>query len=201
MKDECGAAGIYFVEDTFTADPKRVLALADAFKRPENADLLELEYLAYTRVSPLSDYTLDALASMNFISLFVGVESGSDKTLKDIRKGYTAEQAKETLKRIKSFGINYGAGFMIGFPHEDEDDIKRTWDFAMDLQHSYTYFQTYCGLPVSEIYYECQDLDLVEEWYGRIFAARTLHVSREKLREYEEAFPRNRYFQDWPEGE
>jgi len=200
LKDECNAAGIYFVEDTFTASPRRVFALEQILKRPENADLLELKYLAYTRVSPLSDKVLEALASMNFVSLFVGVESGSDRTLKEINKGYTAEKARRTLKRIRKFGIDYGAGFMIGFPHENEDDIKKTWDFAMDPQHSYTYFQTYCGLPISEIYYECQELGLVEEWIGRIFAAKTLHVSRERLRELEESFPRNKYFPDWPEG-
>lgn len=201
VRDTTNASGIYFVEDTFTADTKRVLALAEIFQKPENSDLLELDYLAYARISPLSNEVLEALASMNFRGLFLGIESGSDRTLKEIRKGYKVKTVNETLDRIKRVGIKFGSGFMIGFPHETEDDIKRTLDLAMDDRHSYVYFQTYCGLPVSELYYECQELDLVEEWFGRIFAARTLHVSRETLRQYEEEFPLNRDFKDWPVDE
>jgi radical SAM superfamily enzyme YgiQ (UPF0313 family) len=199
LKEYENAEGVSFIEDIFTGNSARIIDLSKEFLKSENSDLHKMRFQAYTRVFPLLNEVLDALQAMNFQNLFVGFESGSDKTLEEINKGYSNKISMYTINNLNRRKFKYGAGFMIGFPNETEEDIQKTIEMASMKNHSYSYLQVYCGFPTSLIYQQCIKEGLVEETFGTIFSSRTHHVSRERLREIEENFSRNRYFPDEPE--
>ncbi len=64
-------------------------------------------------------------------NLFVGLESGSDRTLKRMNKGFTAEQAAGFLKKLKSAGFFFGISMIIGYPGETERDFRESLDFII----------------------------------------------------------------------
>jgi len=72
---------------------------------------------------------LDKMAKSGCISIIYGVESGSEKVLRLMRKGYTPEVADRVLKDTHEAGIKVTGNFMFGFPGETEDDFRQTLDF------------------------------------------------------------------------
>ena len=78
----------------------------------------------------------------------VGVESGSDRILKRMRKSITTEEMKESISKVKRAGIDIGGFFIIGFPSETKEDILQTIEYSKSLELDrigVSYFQPYPG--------------------------------------------------------
>ena len=66
------------------------------------------------------------LKAAGFDKVFVGVESGSDAVLSEIRKGVTSSQVLEANRKLGKAGFQAVYAFMSGFPFESKDDVKAT---------------------------------------------------------------------------
>lgn len=81
-------------------------------------------------------FTQDILAIMRTsgcIVLNVGLESGSEKMVALMRKGFTIDQAKEFHKRAAIANIRIGLYIMLGFPGETEEDRDETFRFLREM--------------------------------------------------------------------
>jgi anaerobic magnesium-protoporphyrin IX monomethyl ester cyclase len=66
--------------------------------------------------------------------LFVGLESGNDKTLEHIHKPFSVDTAYKTVCRILDAGIPVKCYFILGFPGETEAEACDTVSFASHLK-------------------------------------------------------------------
>lgn len=87
------------------------------------------------------------------IKLIWGLESGSDKMLKFVDKGITSKMATDLLKLSHELGIWNQVEFIIGLPHETDEDVDATIKFIKDNKeyidvHSLNPFSLY---PASEL--------------------------------------------------
>lgn len=64
-------------------------------------------------------------------NLFVGLESGSDRTLKNMNKGFTAGDAVTFFKKLNHSGLFFGVSIIIGYPGETESDFTESLDFII----------------------------------------------------------------------
>jgi radical SAM superfamily enzyme YgiQ (UPF0313 family) len=64
-----------------------------------------------------------------FHTLNFGMESGSDRILKKMRKLYTAAEAEKVIRDTSAAGINVVLNFVVGFPGEEPEDFRQTLDF------------------------------------------------------------------------
>ncbi|MEW6087359.1 MAG: radical SAM protein [bacterium] len=64
-------------------------------------------------------------------NLFIGLESGSDKTLKNMNKGFTSKGAEEFFRKLKEAGLFFGISLITGYPGETEEDFKESLDFVI----------------------------------------------------------------------
>lgn len=64
-------------------------------------------------------------------NLFVGLESGCDKTLKNMNKGFTAKDAAGFFKKLNDAGLFFGISVIVGYPGETESDFKESLDFII----------------------------------------------------------------------
>jgi radical SAM superfamily enzyme YgiQ (UPF0313 family) len=81
-----------------------------------------------------------------------GIESGSDETLKLIKKGFTTDQARYAVEAAKNAGLEVLTYFMIGLPGETKDDVIRTIEFAIELDSDYATFSVTVPYPDTELY-------------------------------------------------
>lgn len=114
--------GIRFFDDVFTMDKKRVLEICDEINRRKLNFVWECE----ARANTIDEEMILAMkkAGCEFIDL--GIESGSDRILRNIKKQITVEQAIAAAKIIKKAGIGLKVFFMHGLPGETYEDIKKT---------------------------------------------------------------------------
>jgi radical SAM superfamily enzyme YgiQ (UPF0313 family) len=115
--------------------------------------------LSFTKVS-LED--LKELKNSGCFELFIGVESGSERILKNINKYSDISTIKSNIKKLFQVGINIKAYFILGFPQETVKDFELTYKLASYLKDesikygvvfriSIFQFRPYHG---TEIYYD-----------------------------------------------
>jgi hopanoid biosynthesis associated radical SAM protein HpnJ len=117
---------IFFDDDTFNIRKDRVMELSAKFKP------LKFQWSCTARDH--SDYeTLKAMADGGARLLIVGFESGDPQILKNIKKGATVEMARTFMKNCRKLGIRVHGDFIIGLPGETQDTIRKTIEFAKEL--------------------------------------------------------------------
>ncbi|MBR6928364.1 MAG: TRAM domain-containing protein, partial [Methanobrevibacter sp.] len=79
----------------------------------------------------------------NFIHL--PVQSGSDKVLKEMRRGHTISQYKEILSKFKNEipGITLAVDIIVGYPTETDDDFDETVKLLHEIKPSLIHLSKY----------------------------------------------------------
>ena len=140
------ANGIYFREDNFTYNRKRVLGICDLIKT------WKLEWVCESRVEHLDEELVKIMAEAGCKGMWFGTESGSNRVLKMMHKGVNKEKAVETFNLCCKYGIKTGASFMLGIPGETRKEMYETLRFANSLDSYWTWFNYYLGIPGSDLY-------------------------------------------------
>lgn len=82
----------------------------------------------------------------------VGIESGSPRILKEIRKQITPELVREKVGILRKGGIEVIGFFMLGFPGETAAEVRHTVSFARSLPLTGASFAILTPLPGTELY-------------------------------------------------
>jgi hopanoid biosynthesis associated radical SAM protein HpnJ len=121
-----GLKEIFFDDDTFNYKRERTIELCRKLEK------LNFTFSCTSRVTTDED-TLRAMKDAGFRLMIVGYESGDPQILKNIKKGATVEMARRFTKAAHKLGLTIHADFIIGLPGESRASIRRTIDFAKDL--------------------------------------------------------------------
>lgn len=126
LRYDYGVREIEFLDDTFTLNMGRAEEISKMIVR----EGLDISWSASSRVNTFSRGLGEAVRKAGAHTIYFGIESGSDETLRLIGKGITKRQAVDAVGAAKESGLNALGSFIIGFPHEREEDIRATIRFA-----------------------------------------------------------------------
>ncbi|MCX8058544.1 MAG: radical SAM protein [Spirochaetes bacterium] len=76
--------------------------------------------------------TINLFNKTGCINLFIGLESGSDRVLKKMKKLFNSSDAIEVFKRLNFYKIFFEISLIIGFPGETEQDFELTLKFLKE---------------------------------------------------------------------
>jgi len=124
---------VYFVDDVFTVNKKRVKKLL----RMMIDQKLGMRWKCEARADHLDDEICELMAEAGCERVKIGFESGSDKILKQVQKLETRQEMLEGANMLKRAGVPFSAYFMTGFPGETDDDVRQTIDFAKQVDADY----------------------------------------------------------------
>lgn len=193
--EECyykyGIKNFFFKADTFTIDAKWASDLCDLII---NSDLHgKIEFTANSRVKPLEYELLEKLKKAGCFTIAVGFESGSNETLKKIKKGTTKEDNLRATKLIKKAKLPLFGFFMIGFPWETKEDIIETLDFIFDVDPDF--IEVHIAMPYygTELYSQCIEHGTVNSkaWGNDYFSPNTTGTQSISIDEIQKI--RNKY--------
>lgn len=102
------------------------------------------------RLDSLDKELLMTMKDAGLYSISVGIESGSEKILRDMKKSLTKEKIREKIKLIKDCGLETSGFFIIGYPTETKADIMETINFAKDLNLKRAGFSLFKPFPGTE---------------------------------------------------
>ncbi len=152
-----GVKGVYFVDDTFTLDPKWVIRFCDKLIESN----VKLIWACQARVNTIREDVLRKMKKAGCVQLDIGVESGSDRILKNLKKGINVEMTRKAFKIIKTVGMRTEASFIIGSPGETMEDIRKTEELIEEINPSITMCNIMTPHPGSEIY----DMAKKNHWF------------------------------------
>jgi radical SAM superfamily enzyme YgiQ (UPF0313 family) len=124
---------IDFLDDNFLLNRRRVMDLFSLSHR-KGLDFLWVCMGRVDGVLRLSDEALEFLKRRGLVSIYFGIESGSEKILKLINKDITPKMVLELNLRMRKEGIQPHYSFMAGFPTETEEDIHETRNLIKRLK-------------------------------------------------------------------
>jgi radical SAM superfamily enzyme YgiQ (UPF0313 family) len=123
-----------------------------------------------------------------------GVESGSERILKILKKGINISQVEEAVRLTKEAGLKVDLNFMIGLPWEEEEDIKKTLRFIWSLNSDYVSIGIAVPYPGTKLYEMAIEGEgnlrlLTKDWskYGKQIgnAMELINIPRHKLETYQ----------------
>ena len=140
---------ITFDDDTFSADRKHARAVA------EKIAPLGVSWVINARAN--CDYeTLKIMRDAGLHHVIVGYESGDEQILKNIKKGVTRAQAEEFTRNCKKLGITIHGAFIMGLPGETRETIRKTIDYAKQLDLDSIQVSLASPYPGTEFYEQCR---------------------------------------------
>ncbi|MDI6774239.1 MAG: radical SAM protein [Verrucomicrobiota bacterium] len=148
LKQRYGIREIQFRDDNFLAF-RRVLR---EFCERMISERVDMTWSCAGRVDMINEETLRLMKQAGCWQIWYGVESGSDRILKVIKKNTTIEMITQAVTLTAQAGIHPCGFFMIGNPTETEDDARRTIALLLKLPFSEFHMCHFTPLPGSEIY-------------------------------------------------
>ncbi|MGI6249256.1 MAG: B12-binding domain-containing radical SAM protein [Acutalibacteraceae bacterium] len=111
--------------------------------------------------------------------IFFGVESGSEVMQRKIKKGIRLDRVEETIKSCSAAGIVPITSFIVGFPGETREDIKKTVDLAEKIPMAMYDFNFFFPLPGTEMAEELVEQGKLK--YPKTLKAFSKFIQTEKL--------------------
>lgn len=122
---------IYLEDDNFTASKRFAMTVLDGII--ERKLPISIKFANGVRIDTLDPVLLDKIRSAGGYSLSFGLESGSPKVLRLMKKNLDLENVRKLVSMSKSHGFLVGANMIIGHPGETEDDIWESYDYFQSL--------------------------------------------------------------------
>jgi anaerobic magnesium-protoporphyrin IX monomethyl ester cyclase len=167
LQESFGVCGVCFREDNFTVARKRVEEICRALLDRG----IKIQWAAEARVDSLDKALIELMSSSGCKGLLFGVESGSDRMLKAMKKQITTLDTRRTVALCKDYGIKTYCSVVYGLPGELPGDREATKDFIREIQPDFLEESVYLGIPGSA-YYE----DLRSSGMYEFFDPTTLHI-------------------------
>lgn len=150
---------IYISDDTFTLKKSRTIELCDEIISRD----LGITWKCDTRADCLDEELIDKMKQAGCELIKIGIESGSPRILKEIKKGVTKQKLKTAVDLVKKAGIKTTVYFMIGFPGETDEDVQQTVDFAHELDADYYSLSMLAPYFGTEIYSYLSDAGFISQ--------------------------------------
>lgn len=143
-----GIREIAFYDDAFTSFKETVFEFCDLLHKRG----LKLTWTCFTRVDLIDEELLRAMKKAGCHLILFGVESGDERILKAINKRIDLGRVKEAVAAARRIGIDTRASFMLGNQGETEESVRKTIDFAFELDPDQVHFNIATAYPGTELY-------------------------------------------------
>jgi anaerobic magnesium-protoporphyrin IX monomethyl ester cyclase len=169
---EYGVREIHIVDDNFTMFRDRVVEFCRGLD--ERQLKIHFTFPNGVRIDTLDPELLQILKKAGCYSMIVGVESGSDRVLKAMKKSLTTETVQRGVALINQAGIDVSGFFILGFPGETREEMLKTIAFSQSLGLDAAHFSNFLPLPgteATEVLREqgkLPDLDWSQLFYSKI---------------------------------
>ena len=156
------------------------------------SDIPGLERIRYTTSHPkeFSRRLIDAHAKLPKLAAHVHLplQSGSDRVLAAMKRGYTTLEFKSIVRRLRAArpDICMSSDFIVGFPGETADDFERTLALAEELGFDASFSFVYSprpGTPAAELPDDTPQATKIErlQRLQRLIDGQALAISRSMI--------------------
>jgi len=148
LKEKFKVDRVNFKDDNFVVNKKRAVKICKGIYN----DKMDINFAIDCRVDLLTTTLAKYLKVAGCDQIFFGVESGSPRILRLIKKGITLDQASRAIKICRDVKIQSTTSFVIGFPTETLEDVIQTKNFITHLNPDNLLLKIFVPYPGSFLY-------------------------------------------------
>lgn len=152
LKEKFGINDFYISDDTFTYNIKWLRKFLPLIKK------LNVTFRCLSRIDIVDDELIEMLKDAGCRNIKFGIESGSQRILDMINKRITIEQIYAADEILKKHNMDWSAFFIIGFPNETVEDIKKTQEVMKKVSASGKTVSIFTALPNNRLL-ETKEMD------------------------------------------
>jgi radical SAM superfamily enzyme YgiQ (UPF0313 family) len=150
LHDKYGVREFQIIDDNFTSRKELTLGVCKGII--ERKWDISLSFPNGVRLSTLDEEILNLLEKAGCYSLGLGIESGSPRTLKNMKKAQSVDEIREKVNLIHHVtNIRTTGFFIIGYPTEEKTDILQTIQLSKELPINRAQFTICLPVPGSEM--------------------------------------------------
>lgn len=141
---------IWFYDDTFTMDKKRVEEICRLILEKR----LEIHFTCSIRVDTVNRELLALMKQTGCFKIFYGVESGCPRVLAEAtNKKIGLDQVRRVSQWLDELGIQKNPSYIVGFPGETYEEALQTIDLMKEIGGlaSFSYLRIYPGTEIEAI--------------------------------------------------
>ncbi len=148
LVDRYGIESLFFSDDTIGEDFRWLNRLSTGILSRG----FRLEWSCQLRGKPFPEEVLLLMRRSGCVQVEFGVETGSDRLLRFLKKGVTREDLTESFRRSRNAGLRTLASFMVGLPGETQDDLLLTLDLLTEIRPDFSNFFLAVPYPGTELH-------------------------------------------------
>jgi radical SAM superfamily enzyme YgiQ (UPF0313 family) len=162
LRDEYGAEGVSFHDDTLTLDRKRILDICDEIIERK----IRLAWGCQTRVDQVSKEVLSKMRRAGCNEVSFRVESGCQRILDAVHKKVSIQQCESAIKWAKEKGLFVAVSTIVGYPGETKEAMKQTLDLIHRIEPDDVWLCLATPYPGTELraLIESMDWKLSDDW-------------------------------------
>ncbi len=130
LRNEFGAEGVSFHDDTLTFDRKRIMGICDEIISRK----INVPWGCQTRVDTVSKEILAKMKKAGCNEISFGIESGCQEILDAVGKKVSIEQGEKAIKWAKEEGLFVAVSTIIGYPGETRETMMQTLDLIRRIE-------------------------------------------------------------------
>ncbi|MEO5328217.1 MAG: B12-binding domain-containing radical SAM protein [Magnetococcus sp. THC-1_WYH] len=155
-----GIGNVHFDDDTFGVKKSYLLDLCQTLEQK----CPKLMFSCETSIHLIDQENVTAIQRAGCVIMLLGVESGDDRMLKEIRKNITMAQIVAAIAILRKYGGPYlriHTFFMVGFPEETEATMQATMAAMTRIGADRILLSVFTPYPGSELFERCRELKLI----------------------------------------
>jgi radical SAM superfamily enzyme YgiQ (UPF0313 family) len=151
---------LWIADDCFTLDNEYLMAFCHEMIRRN----LPVGWTCLSRVDRITPELAGLMKQAGCIRVYLGLESGSNETLRLMNKQVTVEQGIRAVRIFSQAGIGTAGFFMVGYPEESIESIEKTFALALSLPLDEAWFTIPLPLPGTPLFNRVADRLSWEDW-------------------------------------
>jgi tRNA-2-methylthio-N6-dimethylallyladenosine synthase len=139
------------IVDRYGKDIEDGPTLADLLRTLHDVDGLERIRFLTSHPNWMTDELLQTVAELPKVCehIEVPVQAGDDQVLENMKRGYTADDYRALIGRIRNIipGASIATDIIVGFPGETDEQFQRTYDLLEELRMDVAHLARYSPRP------------------------------------------------------
>ena len=116
LKKEYGVDAIKFYDDNFFINRQRALEILEKIDLPSHIEV---------RIDMITEDLVEKLKELKVCDSLIGIESGSNRILSLIDKGYTVDKIKQGVKILAKHDLYATYSTIVGLPTETKEEFTK----------------------------------------------------------------------------
>lgn len=127
----CGIDVFHICDGEFNIPADHALAVCKAICARGLGE--RIRWYAYASIRPFSAELAEAMRRAGCVGINFGADSGCDRMLAALRRGYSRADIRQTVEYCRRAGITVMLDLLLGGPSEDEASIRETIEFVKSV--------------------------------------------------------------------